>query len=236
MAADPGLSSMGQGAMVLGFDIAPEAQVEHDHWHSQEHLPERLALPGFLRGSRWASVSGGPGYLVIYEVSDLDALESAAYLARLNQPSPWTTRMMPFYRGMQRGLCRVVSRAGQGLGGHALTLRFSVAEDRRAGLRAWIAGEALPLLAASSGLVSAALFESGLQADLTAEQRIRGRDGSVDLVLLVTGHARANVQAAATDVLAPEALLQRGALAARSAVYQLAHVLGAADVPGAGTA
>ncbi len=38
MATDPGLSSMGQGAMVLEFDIAPEAQVEHDDWHSQEHL------------------------------------------------------------------------------------------------------------------------------------------------------------------------------------------------------
>ena len=38
MAADPGLSSMGRGALVLGFDIAAEAQLEHDHWHSQEHL------------------------------------------------------------------------------------------------------------------------------------------------------------------------------------------------------
>ena len=36
-----------RAAMLLSFDIAAEAQLEHDDWHSHEHLPERLAIPGF---------------------------------------------------------------------------------------------------------------------------------------------------------------------------------------------
>ena len=38
--------------MLLAFDIAADAIAEHDDWHTHEHLPERLAIPGFLRGTR----------------------------------------------------------------------------------------------------------------------------------------------------------------------------------------
>ena len=43
---------LGSAAMLLSFDIAPEAIEEHDRWHTHEHLPERLSIPGFLRGTR----------------------------------------------------------------------------------------------------------------------------------------------------------------------------------------
>ena len=77
---------LGAAAMLLSFDIAPEAIDEHDHWHTHEHLPERLAIPGFLRGTRWVALRGQPRYLVLYEVAQLATLTSDAYLARLNSP------------------------------------------------------------------------------------------------------------------------------------------------------
>ncbi len=60
---------LGQAAMLLSFDIAAEAIAEHDDWHTHEHLPERLAIPGFLRGMRrgfcsvTASIGFGVGHL-----------------------------------------------------------------------------------------------------------------------------------------------------------------------------
>ncbi len=33
---------LGKAAMLLSFDIAEAAIPEHDEWHTQEHLPERL--------------------------------------------------------------------------------------------------------------------------------------------------------------------------------------------------
>ena len=47
------MALLGKAAMILSFDIVPDAIAEHDHWHSCEHLHERMSIPGFLRGSRW---------------------------------------------------------------------------------------------------------------------------------------------------------------------------------------
>jgi hypothetical protein len=93
---------LGSAAMLLSFDVVPDAVVEHDHWHTFEHLPERLSIRGFLRGTRWIALDGQPRYMVLYEVAQLATLESPAYLERLNNPTPWTRRIMPSYRGMQR--------------------------------------------------------------------------------------------------------------------------------------
>lgn len=43
---------LGSAAMLLSFDIVPP---EHDDWHTHEPLPERLSIPGFLRGTRWVA-------------------------------------------------------------------------------------------------------------------------------------------------------------------------------------
>ena len=219
------MALLGKAAMILSFDIVPEARNEHDDWHSHEHLPERLAIPGFLRGSRWTAVAGMPSYFVMYEVRELDVLASPAYLERLNNPSPWTSKMMAHYRGMQRGLCRLVGSFGYGLGSFVLVLRFSAAPEKETALRDWLLDETLPGLPTQSGLASAHLFESGLQAELTAEQRIRGQDAGVDSVLLVTGYSAQNVAEIAENTLAAAALERLGACAVTSSLYQLGHSL-----------
>ena len=118
----------GSAAMLLSFDVDAEVVQEHDRWHTHEHLPERLSIPGFCQGTRWVALGDGPRYMVLYEVESLATLGSQAYLDRLNQPTPWTTRMMPHYRGMSRGLCRVLRSCGLGMGHYALQLRFKPAQ------------------------------------------------------------------------------------------------------------
>ena len=86
---------LGSAAMLLSFDVAPEAITEHDDWHTHEHLEERLSIPGFLRGTRWVALRGQPRYFVLYEVAELATLTSAAYLERLNNPSTWKSKIMP---------------------------------------------------------------------------------------------------------------------------------------------
>ena len=81
-----------RGAMLLLFDVAADAVDEHDDWHTHEHMPERLAIPGFLRGSRWTRTTPGPRYCVLYEVADLAVLDSPAYRARLDDPTPGRRR------------------------------------------------------------------------------------------------------------------------------------------------
>jgi hypothetical protein len=179
---------LGAAAMLLFFDIAPEAIAEHDDWHTHEHLPERLSIPGFLRGTRWAALRPGqPRYFVIYEVRDVGILASQDYLARLNNPTPWTSKMMQHYRGMTRGLCSVTGKAGSGWGNAALVVRFSPAGDAAA-LRGRLKNEVMPRLAVRPGLGGCYLFESAAAAPMTREQSIRGQDAGVDWVLVATGY------------------------------------------------
>jgi hypothetical protein len=174
---------LGRAAMLLFFDIAPEAIAEHDDWHTHEHLPERLSIPGFLRGTRWVGLRGGqPRYFVIYEVADVGVLTSQAYLDRLNNPTPWTQKVMPSYRGMTRGFCAVADRAGLGLGNTALVARF-----KPAGELAWVR-ERMAGLSSRRGLGGCYLFQSAAAAPMTREQSIRGKDAGVDWALVVTGY------------------------------------------------
>ena len=174
--------------MLLSFDIEAAAIEEHDRWHTHEHLPERLSIPGFLRGTRWIATGGGPRYMVLYEVESLQTLASPAYLERLDHPSPWTARMMPHYRGMMRGLCAVQGSFGSGLGGAAALIRFALDEERAARVHRWLLEEALPAAAQTAGLGSAHLLQATLAAAMTNEQRIRGADRGLGSAVILTGY------------------------------------------------
>ena len=178
----------GDGALVLNFDVDPPALAEHDHWHTKEHMPERLSIPGFLRGTRWIAEGAAPRYLVIYEVRDVSVLAGADYLQRLNHPSAWTSKIMTYVRGMRRGFCRVEGSVGLGLGHAVLQVNISPQEDRRHALRNWLLRDALPRIASDPGFASAHILESAITPPMTDEQRIRGKDASVDAVLIVTGY------------------------------------------------
>ena len=51
---------LGQAALAMWWEVADEWRQEFEDWHTHEHFPERMGVPGFLRGSRWASADGGP--------------------------------------------------------------------------------------------------------------------------------------------------------------------------------
>ena len=150
---------LGQAAMLLTFDVVLDAIQEHDEWHTHEHLPERLSIPGFVRGSRWVALRGQPRYFVMYEVERLATLTSQPYLDRLNDPSPWTSKIMPHYRGMTRGFCTVTGSFGCGMGGVSLLVRFKPAPSTEAALREWLLRDCLPELPRRSGIGSVHLLE-----------------------------------------------------------------------------
>ncbi len=221
---------LGSAAMLLSFDIEPEAIGEHDRWHTHEHFPERLGIPGFLRGTRWIAHGPGPRYMVIYEVDGLPTLASPAYLARLNDPTPWTRRMMPHYRGMTRGLCRVVGSVGFGQGGFAALLRYGLVDAQAGGPTRWLLDEALAAVPAMPGLTSAHLLQGAQPAAMTNEQRIRGQDRSIDWALIITGYDSDAVDACAQVMMGTDGLALRGATDLSSARYRCCHSLAHTEV------
>lgn len=221
---------LGKAAMLLSFDIAEEAIAEHDDWHTHEHLPERLSIPGFLRGTRWIAVQGQPRYFVLYEVRQLDTLTSKAYLERLNHPSPWTTKMMPFYRGMSRGFCAVTGSVGLGLGHAGALLRFKPAPGAESALRDWLLKHILPPLPSKPGIVSIHLLEGALTPAMTNEQRIRGADATVDWALLLIGYSEEALAKLVQTELGGAQLERQGATNVLEALYRLDYTLGDREV------
>ena len=61
---------LGEAALAVWWDIPAGATSEFEDWHSHEHMPERLRIPGFLRGTRWVTLWGGPTYFVMFEVQN----------------------------------------------------------------------------------------------------------------------------------------------------------------------
>ena len=223
------MALLGSAAMLLWYDIIPEQIVEHDDWHTRQHFPERVGIPGFIRAQRWVASSQGERYFVVYEVTDIDVLSSAPYLERLNNPTPWTSRIMPSFRRMVRGFCKLESSQGSVLGTTCVTLRYSAAPGKEDRLHRWLHNDLVPDLMLRKGFTSAFMLRSDRAPEMTAEQRIRGRDASVDLVLFATGYSPELMAGLAQDELCAKSLESHGASpGATSGVLQLACLSGAA--------
>lgn len=226
------MALLGTAALAMWWDIAAEMRTGFEDWHTHEHFPERLAIPGFQRASRWRSAEGGEGFFVMYELGSYEVLSSPGYLASLNAPTPWSTRMMPHHRNMVRSQCRVLESRGSGVAQHALTLRLSPAPGQDEALRAALR-TLIDATVSRPGLAGAHLLRHEKPPiAATTEQKLRGlADSFADWVLVVCGYDAAVLQALALQELGPEALVGLGAAAgAVSALQSLACSATPADM------
>jgi hypothetical protein len=197
-------------AMVLYYDITGD-NADHDDWHTYEHIYERVSIPGFMRATRWVATAGKPKYLVIYEVAGTEVATSSAYLARLNNPTPWTASMMKRFRGMIRGFCTVVAGSGYGLGNAAVSVRFTPLKGRESDLTDRLAQELLPAISSRRGMASVHVLRPTPPPPMTKEQSIRGTDTPMKWLLLATAYNAEALRRATVEHLDPEALQRYGA-------------------------
>ncbi|HWK97011.1 MAG TPA: hypothetical protein VNR39_16470 [Pseudolabrys sp.] len=180
---------LGQAAVAMWWTILPERRAEFGDWHSHEHFPERMSIPGFHRGSRWTSLGGDGGFFVLYELDSYDVLTSDGYLARLNAPTPWSQKMMPHHLGMVRSQCRVAASFGGGVGSALATVRLSPRAGGAEKLMRWLEGT-LADLPSRVGITGAHLLLTATPHTdgPTVEQSIRGSDKTADWIVLVSGY------------------------------------------------
>lgn len=225
------MSLLGTAAVAMWWTIADEQRAEFGDWHSHEHFPERMSIPGFRRGSRWTSESEDGGFFVLYELERHEVLSSSGYLDRLNAPTPWSQKMMPHHRNMVRSQCRIDASFGGGVATALATIRLSPAGDG-AGLKAAIA-DLLKVLPAQPGLTGAHLLitDTPRNANPTTEQKIRGGDAVADWIVLVSGYEMQAVADVIETRLAADKLRAMGAgEGVTTGRYRLAYALSAGDV------
>lgn len=85
----------GSGLLMVWADVPSDKEKEFNRWYNEEHLAERLAIPGFLSAARYEAVKGGPKHLAVYELESPAVLDSDAYQRVQAQPTEWTRRAGP---------------------------------------------------------------------------------------------------------------------------------------------
>jgi len=142
----------GTGAVAIWHDIAAEGRDEFYAWHGREYMPERVGIPGFRRGRRYIGVQGGPEFFNLYETESTSVVTGPDYLARLNDPTPWTVSTVRHFRNVARSLCEVAASAGEGQGGLMATFRYALADAAIAAHRARIVRDVVPATARERGI------------------------------------------------------------------------------------
>ena len=168
---------IGTAALAIWLTLDPASEEDFNNWYPRQHLPERLSVPGFLRGRRYRAAGAGPPYFTLYELTDATVLASPAYLERLNNPTDWTRRVLPVIRGAVRNGCaRLAASEPDPVDQHLLTARIVPAAGRGPAVRAWLAGEAVATLTALPGVRGVALLEqeTGGTSIVTEERRLFG--------------------------------------------------------------
>jgi hypothetical protein len=203
------------GAVAIWHDIAPEGLAEFYAWHGEEHMPERVSIPGFCSGRRFVARAADLQFFNLYETQSPQVIAGPDYKARLDNPSPRTLSAVRHFRKVARSLCQVLvkrsaSASGVGHGGLMATLRYDIDEAREAADLEIFRDSIVPALADSAGICSVSLLLADRAASgyVNAEQRARGAANSVPpIVLLVEGWTDESAfTAAVRAVLEPQAM------------------------------
>ncbi len=130
----------GEAVVAIWNDIAPQTRTQFYDWHVNEHMPERVGIPGFRRGRRYIAVDAvtRPEFFTLYEADAMPVLQGSDYANRLNDPTQGTKATTAQFRDTFRALSRVVVSHGPGMGGMVLTIRFDCDEVHLPGLRALV--------------------------------------------------------------------------------------------------
>ena len=100
------------GLLLVMVDIDPAHEGDLNRWYEEEHIRERLSIPGFLRARRFVALEGGPKYLALYELASPDVLESEEYRRwKTDAATEWTRRIEAQFKSFVRNVYVEISAA-----------------------------------------------------------------------------------------------------------------------------
>jgi hypothetical protein len=227
------MALIGNGVLAIWNGIAPQAEDDFVAWHVREHIPERVGLPGFLRGRRYVAVDGHPKYFNFYETETAADLSSAAYQARLNAPTDWTRQVVAHFTDTSRTVCDVAWSFGVGEGGwiEAVVLETVAAgETFQASMRLRLAGA----ITSIPGIVGLHLLRGHVAAGQgdTVEKKLRGApDKTAAWILLIEAVGPGALNAFRTRTGSDQAMASCGAgETIQRGIYQMQFALTKAEL------
>ena len=219
----------GKGMLLTSMDIDPAEEADFNRWYDYEHLEERVAIDGFLEARRYVAHAGSPKYLCLYSTRAIDVLASAAYRAKLDNPTDWSKTTMAQFKNMIRAVARITMSRGTGRGAVLGIVRYRPHVGQEDALRNQLKERLNP---DSDGIISMHLLESDAKlSGPTAEIPAAG-SGFADWFVLIdgtdVGAITSTLAARFTGTAAPA-----GAQLISSGIYDLLWDLAKSDLPSA---
>ena len=112
---------VGGTILVVMMEVDQGHEEAFNRWYNDEHLPERLEIPGYVSARRF-KLQEGEGvlqYLCIWELEDASPLESEMYLAQRARPSKLREAAAPHIRQRARGLYQQIFPASGAFEDHS---------------------------------------------------------------------------------------------------------------------
>jgi hypothetical protein len=192
------MTTTATGLMAFWADIDPDYEPRFLEWHNCEHMPERVSVPGFVEGRRYHGIGGAPAYLMMYYTETAEVLKSDAYLARLNDPTPWTSESLTHFRNPSRNIHDLRASSGSTslvAAPYMISIRFDIGPNGGDAAMAAISEDLLPAWTALGGVERASFYAinaavSGIE---TAERGIYGGGPGAHHFLLLVECARPEV-------------------------------------------
>jgi hypothetical protein len=112
------MSFHGGAFLALLNDFAPDRDDEYNVWHSVEHVPERLTVPGITSARRYVNRADERyPYFTLYDMESTATMLSAPYLNLFENPTPWSTTMRPSFGSFKRIPCKALFSNSDGVAG-----------------------------------------------------------------------------------------------------------------------
>ena len=101
---------VGTTVLVVTMDVDPEDEAEFNKWYNEQHLPERMEIPGYVSARRFKLEEGDGAltYLCIWELEDGSPLQSQMYKEQNADPTALYLRVNQTIKARTRGLYRQI--------------------------------------------------------------------------------------------------------------------------------
>ena len=99
---------IGNTVLVVTMEVDESDETEFNRWYNEQHLPERMAIPGYVSARRFKlegeNNNNALKYLCIWELEDGSPLESEMYRDQNAHPTELYLRVNETIKARTRGL------------------------------------------------------------------------------------------------------------------------------------
>jgi len=113
-----------KGFLAIWCEIGADDLADYRAWITREHIADRTFLPGWLGARFCIDVTNERAHFFLYATEDKSVFSAPPYLKVLNNPSPWTSRIMPKFGPFDRALGEQLFKLGNGYGAYMMVSRI----------------------------------------------------------------------------------------------------------------